>query len=235
MSDEQRTHLSGPAIDEMPRDRRRRLVNSLSGWKSPHLLGSRSAEGINNLSLVNAVTHVAASPPHLGVMIRPPVVPRHSLENIRATGHFSLNSLHPSFLADAHQASAKYPAEADEFQAIGLTPWFQDGFQAPYVAESPICIGLALAEEHAIRASGGIFLVGAVQEVLLAPDLLHPDGKVDHLAAESLAVCGLEEYARPVFHRRLGYARPQEPAPELPVRRTSRPNEPSESNINASD
>ena len=69
-------------ILKLPDRVRVQFINSLSGFKSANLIGTRNKVGQENLSIVSSVTHVGSNPPLLSVIFRPPSVERHSYENI---------------------------------------------------------------------------------------------------------------------------------------------------------
>ena len=54
-----------------PRRRRAALVNSLSGFKSANLLGTRSAGGQENLAMISSVFHLGADPTLAGTAAWP--------------------------------------------------------------------------------------------------------------------------------------------------------------------
>ena len=131
---------------------RRNFVNSLTGFKSVTLIGSRSLPGVNNLAVFSQIIHVGATPPLVGVLFRPHTVSRHTFENILATGSFTFNHFTKNIVLQAHQTSARYGES--EFEATGLTPEFIGSFSSPYVKEAAIKIGLELVEVQTIKANG---------------------------------------------------------------------------------
>jgi flavin reductase (DIM6/NTAB) family NADH-FMN oxidoreductase RutF len=194
---------------------RRNLINCLSGYKSLCLCGSIDPHGHHNLSVISSVIHVGANPPLLGMLMRPHVVPRHTLENIEQTGVFTLNHVSEAIYQRAHQTSAKYPREQSEFEAVGLTPEISELSPAPYVAESPLTIGLHFRERHHILANATIFLVGEIQELRLPSRALAEDGYLDLEQVGSLTVNGLDGYYRGQRIARLSYARPDHPPRDI--------------------
>ena len=84
------------------------FVNALSGFKSANLVGTTSRDGHDNLAMFSSVVHLGANPPLLGMVSRPHSVRRDTLENIRATGYYTINHVHQSFFESAHQAAARY-------------------------------------------------------------------------------------------------------------------------------
>ncbi|MEZ4686869.1 MAG: flavin reductase, partial [Bacteroidia bacterium] len=141
---------------------RRNLINCISGFKAAQLLGSRSLEGQDNLAIFSQVIHVGANPPLMGVLFRPNVVPRHSLENIRSTQHFTLNHVHAGIYRQAHQTSARYERSESEFEAVGLSAEEYRTFPAPFVEEAFLKIGLIVREMHTIQANQTVLIVGEV-------------------------------------------------------------------------
>ncbi|PHK98485.1 flavin oxidoreductase [Neolewinella marina] len=187
---------------------RRDLLNTLPGPRGVHLMGTRGHKGTENLAVFSSVVHVGASPPLLGFILRPLTVPRHSYHHLKATGWFTLNTLHPEILDPAHQSSANYAITESEFAATGLTPEYTDQCRAPYVKESAIKIGLTLEEEHQIRANGTLFIVGRVQEIIVPDHAVAESGHVDHASLQTLTVAGLDTYYRVEQPVRKAYARP---------------------------
>lgn len=195
-------------ILEMEKIPRLNLINSLSGFKSASLIGTLSRETVLNLALFNSVVHIGSNPPYMGFILRPTVVPRHTYNNIKETGFFTVNHVHEEIVEQAHQTSAKYPEAVSEFKACGLTPEFSERVTAPYVAESRIKIGLKYAEEHRIKANATLLIVGKIVEIIVPEACLDSSGAVVLEAAGSVAVSGLDTYYRTERLARLDYARP---------------------------
>ena len=191
----------------MPRRAATTLVNTMSGFKNAVLIGTRSGEQ-DNLALFNSVIHIGAHPPLIGFILRPTTVPRHTYQAIQHNGSYTMNLVPESIYPQAHQSSAKYPEDISEFSACGLTPWFSPQHPAPYVAESPVRMGLSLREEHLIEANQTRLIVGEVREIWAPSDLVGQDGFV-HLGRLGIICCnGLDAYYKPEILRRLPYAQP---------------------------
>jgi flavin reductase (DIM6/NTAB) family NADH-FMN oxidoreductase RutF len=200
-------HFTTADIEGFDKLYRLNLVNALSGYKPANLIGTAAADGATNLAIFSSALHLGSDPPLLGLVTRPATVPRHTYENIRATGCYTLNHVHAEFIDQAHYTSANFAREASEFDACGLTPVYRDGFAAPYVAESRLSVGLRLLEELPIRANGTVLLVGAVEHVYLAPEALRPDGTLDLAALNNVCISGLDGYLRAEPLARFAYAR----------------------------
>ena len=200
--------LSRADIDALDRRERTNFVNGLTGFKGVTLLGTRSAGGRDNLAIMTSAFHVGAAPPLIGVLLRPPTVERHSLENLVETGVWTLNQVDRATYERAHRTSARWPREVSEFDACGLTPERTDTVPAPYVAESPLAIALSLVERHAL-VNATVLVVGEVREVRLADDVRADDGQLDLAAFGTVVAAGLDEYHETRRLARLPYAKPE--------------------------
>jgi flavin reductase (DIM6/NTAB) family NADH-FMN oxidoreductase RutF len=184
------------------------FINSITGFKSASLLGTISSKGNANLAIFNSVIHVGANPPALGFLMRPVSVERHTYENIKETGSFTINHINKEIYKQAHQTSARYEKDISEFDACRLTPEFTEKIKAPYVKESKIKIGLKFVEEHEIKFNGTIFIVGEIIEIILPDHVTSKDGFVDIEKAGTIAISGLGAYHETKKIARLSYAKP---------------------------
>lgn len=199
-------------IKNLPKEFRRNLINGLSGFKSLCLAGTADASGHTNLSLISSVIHVGANPPYMGMLMRPHTVPRHTLENILDQKYFTLNHIREEFMEQAHQASAKYPREESEFDAVGLTPEYSQIHSAPYVLEAYVKIGLQLVETHTLQCNETILVVGEIIELILPSAAVGEDGFIDLEACGTITVAGLDAYYHAQAISRLPYARAKKKA-----------------------
>lgn len=190
-------------------DRKRiKFINALSGFKSANLVGTINNEGLTNLSIISSVVHLGASPALIGMVIRPDIARRDTLENIRENGFFTINHVNEDIVTKAHQTSARYPQDQSEFDACGLTPQIIDNFTAPYVEESNIKMGVEFLREVKIEENGTHFLIGEIKHVHLPKDTLKDDGHIDIHAAGTISVSGLDAYFKTEPIGRLSYAKP---------------------------
>jgi len=199
--------LSRADIDALDKRERANFVNCLSGFKGACLLGTRSDTGIDNLAIVTSTFHVGAAPPLIGLLMRPPSVPRHSLENLRQSGVYTLNHVAIQMVERAHKTSARWPREISEFDACGLTTEATAVVAAPYVAESPVRIALSLVESHEL-VNATILIVGEVLEVRMRQDVRAEDGHVDLSELDVVTACGLDAYHETRRLDRFEYAKP---------------------------
>ncbi|MDN3611964.1 flavin reductase family protein [Vibrio ostreicida] len=187
--------------------KRAHLVNSLSGFKSANLIGTKSRSGQVNLAIVSSVIHLGSNPPLLGFISRPPQSERHTLENINETGCFTINSVHSEIVSAAHQTSARYARDQSEFDETGLTPYFCEPFFAPFVLESPIKIGLKLREQTQLSCNGTSLIIGEIETLLLPDHVVQPDGYIDMEAMDLVTISGLDSYHVTQRLYRLSYAK----------------------------
>ena len=203
-------HLTAADIKSFERIYRLNLVNCLPGFKPANLVGTAAPDGATNLAVFSSALHLGSDPPLLGIVTRPTTVPRHTYANLKASGCYTLNHVPVALAAQAHYTSADFPDSVSEFDECGFTAVYHDDFPAPYVAESPLSIGLRLLEEHPI-SNGTVLLVGTVEHVYLRDELLRPDGTLDLAAADTAAISGLDGYHAVLPPVRFGYARVGQP------------------------
>jgi len=184
------------------------LINTISGLKSVNLIGTKGTE-VSNLAVFNSVVHIGANPPALGFIMRPLEVERHTYQNIKEQRFFTINQVHKNIYKQAHQTSAKYSADVSEFAACNLTEEWVDDFNAPFVKESHIKIGLTFVEEHLIQFNKTILIIGQVEKIILPDNGVMEDGSVDHDALETMAVSGLYNYYKSNSMDNLPFARPE--------------------------
>ena len=195
-------------ILEFEKLHRTNFINSLSGFKSANLIGTISKEGKTNLAIFSSVIHVSANPPMMGFLMRPVSVERHTYNNIKETGYFTINHINKEIFKQAHQTSARYDKDVSEFDEGKLTPQFTEAIKAPYVKESKIKIGLRFAEEQEIKSNRTIFIVGEIVEIILPDDVVAMDGYIDIEKAGTIAISGLDGYHETKRIARLSYAKP---------------------------
>ena len=94
---------------------RANFINSLGGFKSLVLIGTKSKSGNENLATFSSLFHLGANPALCGIIIRPNEEKQNTLGNIVSTKYYTINHVTPAFYKQAHQCSARYP----EGQKIG--------------------------------------------------------------------------------------------------------------------
>ena len=207
--------ISSEKIAEMEKRYRATFINSLPGYKSLHLVGTISDDGITNLGLFNSVFHVGANPPLLGMVIRPETINHDTLRNIKANGQYTLNNVLPAWYKQAHLASANFPPGVSEFEPCGFKKHYYRHFKPPFVLQSSIKIGLELRELIDIETNNTTIVIGEIIHIIIDESAIEQDGYVDHQKAGSVAVAGLDSYFSPYQLARLAYAKPNEAVREI--------------------
>ena len=191
-------------------DQRHRVhfINSLSGYKSANLVGTVNDAGITNLAIISSVVHLGADPALVAFINRPHTVERDTLDNLYSSECYTLNHVSKSFFKAAHHTSARYPHGVSEFNKSGLTEHY-GSLKAPYVAQSPIKLGLEFREKIDIKLNNTVMIIGEIVEVILDDLLIADDGKINLEASQTVAVSGLDEYHTAQSLGRLAYAKPK--------------------------
>lgn len=198
------------AIENLTYVKKINLVNSVTGYKSANLIGTKSKTGVTNVAVFSSVTHFGSSPAILGFVLRPTTVIRNTYENIKETGVFTINPIFKSNIKDAHHTSAKYPKNVSEFDKTSLEEEYKDNWEAPYVKKAPIQLAMEYLEEYEIKANGTILVLAEIKKIYVREDLLEDDYLINLTKGEIAAINGLDTYAVPTNNLRLSYQRPKE-------------------------
>jgi hypothetical protein len=185
---------------------RANLINSVTGYKSLHLIGSQDNNGTTNLAVFSQIIHLGADPALIGILFRPRIPGMNTLENIQQTGYFTLNHILPEMSQQAHWTSAKW--SQSEFGEVGLTEQYVSGFPAPFVKESVVKIGLRLVGEYPVSVNNTCLVAGAIEYLEIPDDAIKQDGFVDLLETRTVAGFGLDGYFEGGKYDRYSYAKP---------------------------
>lgn len=183
------------------------LMNSVSGFKSLQMVATANKNGVSNIALFNSIFHVGANPPYIGMVFRPDGPEHETLANILESGVYTLNNVKIDLYEVAHQTSARYPAGESEFKHCGFTEEYVENFNAPFIKESNIKLGLAVKEVIPVLLNNTKIVIGEVQHILLDEDFLTADGYIDLAKAKSTTVVGLDAYYQTTLLGRLKYAK----------------------------
>ena len=94
--------------------------------------------------------------------MRPHTVVRDSLENIKSTGVYTINHVHKGMVKEAHQCSARYEPELNEFEKVGLTVDMSNVISAPFVAESRIKLAMSVKQISVIEHNQTELVIGEI-------------------------------------------------------------------------
>ena len=201
-------HQSLPALE---RRYRANLINSIGGFKSLVLIGTRHDDGTENLATFSSLFHLGADPALCGIIVRPGKPDRNTLDNIQRVQHYTINHVQPSFFQQAHQCSAKYQPGESEFAATGLQPVYVPGIRAPFVKESAIRFACELEQVTPIELNGTTLVIGRIIYLDVPDAVVNADGFIDLEKAATVTCSGLDSYHTTQRLGRLSYAKTDRP------------------------
>ena len=187
---------------------RANFINSLTGFKSVNLIGTINSSGQTNLGIFSSIVHIGSNPPLIGFINRPIKAAPDTIANIEATEIYTVNHIHPTFVQQAHQTSAKYDAGVSEFEQVGLTPEFHNPIASPFVKESKIKYALSLQEIIPIKLNDTFLVIGKVMFVVIEQDIVSEDGFLQLDKINSICSNGIDGYYTAEFLSRYQYANP---------------------------
>ena len=186
---------SSKEIQDMERVKRLNLINSITGISPANLVGTISNDLTENLSIFSSVIHIGSNPPLIGFILRPTEDNRgDTYENIIETNKFTINHIHSDMIQKSHYTSAKFKKNESEFQKCQLTPEYLNSFQAPYVKESYVKIGLNLEDIHLIKSNGCRLIIGCIEHIYVPDNAIHKNGNIQLELLNSVGVSGLNTY-----------------------------------------
>ena len=199
--------ISPDELNSYDRFYRANLINSLSGFKSASLIGTKSETGITNLAIFSNIVHLGADPALIGFVNRPREAAPHTLKNIEANGFYTINHIHTDWIDQAHQTSAKYAEVISEFDACGFEEEYLNDFLAPFVKESAIKYGMKLIEVIPIKHNNTFFVIGEVVMIEVPKEVITEDGFIEIEKANSCCSLGIDAYYKAEKIVRLPYAK----------------------------
>ena len=202
-------HFGIKNFESLSKIYRLNLINSITGYKSANLIGTQSLKGRENLAIFSSAIHLGSNPALIGFILRPTLVPRHTYQNLKATGVFTINAVTKKYISDAHHTSAKYPENISEFDQTNLEIELKKEWKAPFVKGAPIQMGCHYENEYEIKENDTIMIVGSIQHLYVSDFLLSEDGWIQLDKAGIVTINGLDGYSEPKHLRRFSYARPK--------------------------
>lgn len=198
-------------IQKLERKKRLNLINSITGIKPANLIGTKSDDEQPNVAIFSSVVHLGSNPALIGFIMRPTGdVPRHTYENIKENGYYTINHVPSVIVNRAHYTSAKVNRTISEFDRCGLTEEYINGFYAPFVKECHIKIGMKLVDEVQIKMNDTILMVGEIQELIVPDQAVDEKGYIDLSLFNTAGIAGLNTYYSLSPIATFPYARPEE-------------------------
>ena len=195
-------------IEGFEKSYRTAFVNSVAGFRQAVLVGTKSVAGDTNLAIFNSLIHLGANPALFGLISRPDVVQRDTLQNILNTKEYTLNYVHAALYEQAHHTSARYDTGISEFEKAGFQEMYNPSSYAPFVKEAIVKIAMKLEQCIDIPINGTLLIIGTVMQVEMDAAMIGTDGFVALSKEEVLISQGLDAYFVSKAIGRLPYAKP---------------------------
>lgn len=190
-------HFTKSNIKDLDKVKRLNIINSITGIKPSNLIGTINKEKMTNLAIFSSVIHLGSNPALLGFILRPQErVRRDTYNNILENGSYTINHLPENLTLNGHYTSAKFDKNQSEFKYCKFTECYEDGFQAPFVKESNLNVGLKYQESVPIKANNTIMIIGSVEHVFVKEDAISEEGYIDLEKLKSTGIGGLNSYYR---------------------------------------
>ena len=187
--------LSKKEIEDLPKVKRLNIINSITGIKPGNLIGTINNKKITNLAVFSSIVHLGSHPALIGFILRPSVnVRRHTYENIKNTGYYTINHIPNKLTLNSHYTSAKFKPEESEFEKCNFNEEYKSEFIAPYVKESYLQIGMKFQEEIPVKTNNTTMIVGSVEQLHISKNSINNDGYIDLEKLNSTGIGGLNSY-----------------------------------------
>lgn len=188
-------HYTKQTIQEMDGVQKIKFMNSISGIKPANLIGSISDQGETNVAIFSSVVHLGSDPALLGFITRPTgEVPRHTFENILQNKQYTINHIPSALTENAHYTSAKLERDQSEFEICGLTEEYLTDFNAPFVKESSLKMGLEYREHIDIKLNGTILVIGEIQHLIIPEAAVTKNHDINLEHIQGTGISGLNTY-----------------------------------------
>ena len=150
------------------------------------LVGTRSADGKNNLITIAWTGILSSEPPMISISVRPG---RYSYEALAESGEFTVNVPAAEQAAIVDWCGLVSGQNHDKFQEMGLTALDGSSVNAPVVAECPVTLECKVKQK--LQLGTHDVFIAEITAVQVSEDFLTPDGKFDLSKQNLLAyVCG---------------------------------------------
>ncbi len=117
-----------------------------------------------------------------------------SLSNIRTTGEFAVNIVSYALREPMNASAASFPADVDEFEAVGLTKAAGSAIAVPHVAGAPAVLECRLFKIIDLPGAANTMVIGEVVGVHMQDDFI-VNGRFDVTRYQPLSRLGYMDYA----------------------------------------
>jgi flavin reductase (DIM6/NTAB) family NADH-FMN oxidoreductase RutF len=154
---------------------RYRLLTSLVVPRPIAWASTWNADGAPNLAPFSYFAALSSTPALVGISVGTrDGAPKHTLENMRASGALCVNVVTVDQLDAMNATSAEVDAGVDEFLLAGLESRPSPRVRAPFVANCPAVLECEVRKEVDLPGSTSVLVVAEVLGVVLHADLV-PD------------------------------------------------------------
>ena len=164
-------------VPELPRGGAALLLKSVLIPRPIAWVGTRSADGGDNLAPHSFFTMVSNEPP---MVVFASTGRKDTLAGIEATGEFTVSLVNRALAEACNATSAPVGPEVDEFALAGLAKEASAVVAPPRVADSPAVLECVL--ERIVEAGDGFTVFGRVVHLAVAEDVLSTDARGRRLA-----------------------------------------------------
>ena len=179
----------------LDRHYRANLINSIIGIKQASLIGTYSKSSVSNLALFSSAVHLGSNPPLVAIFSRPAgSSPKQTMENIILQKYYTINHVNESIVSRAHSCSFNFPANISEFDACKLTEEKVNGFNAPFVKECSISLGICYRRHFPLEENGVFMIIGRIEALFVNDEIVQDNGEVDLSSSHSVGVAGNNTY-----------------------------------------
>lgn len=142
-------------------------------WPTPvYLVGTYDKNGKANVMNAAWGGICSSEPPCIAVSVRPS---RHTFEGIMEHKAFTICIPSAKQVSEADFVGIASGAKLDKFKQAGFTAVKGDHVNAPYIAECPLVVELALIES--VELGSHVQFIGEVKDVKVDEACLNADGK----------------------------------------------------------
>tara|TARA_X000000368_G_scaffold85053_1_gene64428 strand:- start:3070 stop:3693 length:624 start_codon:yes stop_codon:yes gene_type:complete len=198
-------HYTKLEIDKFEKVWNINFINSITGFKPANLIGTRSSNSLDNVAIFSSVLHLGSNPPLLGFTLRPQEKRfTDTYKNILDNSYYTINSIGKNFINKSHNTSKKYSKNISEFEKLSIDKFELDGFNAPFVKDSQIKLGLKKVDEY-LLLNKCILIVGILEHIIIDNNIIESDGNINFDKSDIVCISGINSYLRPKLVKKLKY------------------------------
>lgn len=173
-----------------------RLMTGLLVPRPIAFVGTVSPAGVTNVAPFSFANGIASKPPVLMVALTPrrDGTPKDTLRNAVDTGEFTVNIVDEALMQAMHDASAPYPPDVSEFDALGIGLRPSVRIRAPGVDGAPATFECRLRQVIPVEGTTATMLLGDVLLYRVRDDLLDAEGFVDVARMGPVGRLGPDQY-----------------------------------------